>query len=108
MQGVSIQREVEGVTADFTCWLQPGGEGELPGLARERTRQQPMLDLGRERQRDRPLAPFEEVGVAAVRGDDAPPGERCPCDGPPPPPPRRALPRQPQDAATVTPAGPPP
>src|SRR3954452_11594267 len=69
MQGVSIQREVEGVTAAFTRWLQPGGEGELPGLTRERTRQQPMLNLGRERQRDRPLAPFEEVGVPAISDD---------------------------------------
>jgi hypothetical protein len=66
MEGVSIQGEVEGVTSDLTRRLQPGGERELPGLAGERARQQPMLDLGRERQRNRALSPFEEVGVAAI------------------------------------------
>ena len=69
MQYVSLQRKIEGVTADLTRRLQPGGESELPSLARKRTRQQPMLDLSRQRQRNRALSPFKEIGVPAVRND---------------------------------------
>src|SRR5215208_4732052 len=69
MQCVSLERKIEGVTADLTRWLQPGGEGELPGLARKGTRQQTMLDLRRQRQRNRALSPLEEIGVPAVRND---------------------------------------
>src|ERR1051325_318434 len=79
MQRISLQREVEGVTADLTRRLQPGGERELPGLAGKGTGQQPMLDLRRQRQRNRALAPLEQVGVAAVRNDDVSqevPGQR--------------------------------
>jgi hypothetical protein len=67
MQRVPLQRKIESVAADLTRRLQPGGERELPGLAGKGTRQQPMLDLRRQRQRYRPLPPLEEVGVAAVR-----------------------------------------
>src|SRR5437016_13913582 len=70
MQRVSVQRKIEGVTADLTCRLQPGSESELPGLAREGSRQQPMLDLRRERQRNRALSPLEKVGVPAVCDHD--------------------------------------
>jgi hypothetical protein len=67
LQRVPLQRKIESVAADLTRRLQPGGERELPGLAGKGTRQQPMLDLRRQRQRYRPLPPLEEVGVAAVR-----------------------------------------
>jgi hypothetical protein len=69
VQGVSVQRKIEGVTADLARRLQPGGESELPGLARKGTGQQPMLDLRRQRQRYRALSPLEEIGVPAVRYD---------------------------------------
>ena len=70
MQGVAFDREVERVSADVAGGLQPGRERELPGLARVGAGQQPMLDLGGERQADRALAPLEEVGEAAVGDDD--------------------------------------
>src|SRR5207248_3799804 len=69
MQCASVERKVEGVTPDLTRRLQPGGERELPGLARKRPGQQPMLDLRRQRQRNRALSPLEEIGVPAVRYD---------------------------------------
>jgi hypothetical protein len=67
MQRVPLQREVERVTADLTRRLQPGGKRELPRLASKGTRQEAMLDLRRQRQRNRALPPLEQVGVAAVR-----------------------------------------
>jgi hypothetical protein len=70
MQCVSLQRKIEGVTADLTRGLQPSGESELPRLARKSSRQQPMLDLCRQGQRNRALSPFEEIGVPAVRNHD--------------------------------------
>ena len=70
MQRVALQSEVEGVTADVAGGFQPGRERELTGLARVGARQQPMLDLGRERQRNRALAPRKEVGEPAVGDDD--------------------------------------
>jgi hypothetical protein len=36
VQRVALHREVEGVAGDFARGFQPGGERELPGLARER------------------------------------------------------------------------
>ena len=66
MQRVAIQREVERVAAHLAGRLQPAGERELVGLAGEGRREQPPLDLRRERHRHRPLAPFEQVGVPAV------------------------------------------
>src|SRR6478609_4033753 len=70
MERVSVEREVESVTAYLARRLQPGRECELPGLARESTWQQPMLDLRRQRQRNRPLSPLEEIRVAAVCNHD--------------------------------------
>jgi hypothetical protein len=70
MQHAPLHREVEGVAADVARGLQPARERELSGLARVGARQQAMLDLGGERERDRALAPFEEVGEAAVGDDD--------------------------------------
>src|SRR6266498_3172413 len=69
MQCVSLQRKIEGVAAYLTRRLQPGGDGELAGLARKGSRQQSMLDLRRQRQRYRALSPLEEIGVPAVRND---------------------------------------
>src|SRR4030095_12026544 len=71
MQRVSLEREIEGVTADLTRRLQPGGESELTGLARKGTRQQPVLDLRRQRQKKRELYPLEEIGVPPVRNHHA-------------------------------------
>ena len=84
MQRVALERKVECVTADLARRLQPGRERELPRFAGERTRQQPMLDLCGKRQRNRPLPPLEEVGVAAVRDHNVceeMPGERDICHG---------------------------
>ena len=53
-------------TADLPGGLEPSGQCELVRLAGEGRRQQPALDLGRERQRDGALAPLEEVGVTPV------------------------------------------
>ena len=80
MQGVAFDREVERVSGDVARGFQPSRERELPGLARVRAGQQPMLDLGGERQADRALAPFEEVGEAAVRDDDVRERVRGQCD----------------------------
>ena len=70
MQRVALQSEVEGVTADVAGGLEPGRERELTGLARVRARQQPMLDLGRQRQRNRALAPRKKVGEPTIGDDD--------------------------------------
>jgi hypothetical protein len=67
VQCVALHREVEGVAGDFAGGLQPGGERELAGLARERIREQAMLDLRGKRERDRAL---QEVGEAAVGDHD--------------------------------------
>src|ERR1043166_9071911 len=67
MQGVSVQRKIEGVTTDLASRLQQGGDRELPGLTSKGSGQQPMLDLRRQGQRYRALSPLEEIGVAAVR-----------------------------------------
>ena len=69
-QLVAPEREVERVAADLAGGLQPRRERELPGLARVRAGQQPVLDLGGERERHRALAPLEQVGVPAVGDDD--------------------------------------
>jgi hypothetical protein len=47
MQSVPLQRKIERVATDLARGLEPGGEGELPGLACKSTRQQPMLNLRR-------------------------------------------------------------
>ena len=70
VQGVALQGEVERVAADVAGGFQPRRERELPRLARVGARQQAMLDLGRQRERDRALAPGEEVGEATVGDDD--------------------------------------
>jgi hypothetical protein len=67
MQRVSLEGKIERVTADLAGRLQPGGERELPRLAGKGTGQQAMLDLCRQRQRNRALTPLEQIGVAAVR-----------------------------------------
>src|SRR5256885_17268942 len=120
MRGSSAQRRVEGAPPNPPPRLQPGGGRELPGLAGERTRQQPMLDLGRERQRNRALSPFEEVGVAAVRKNHQSqekwrpshprPPPRRPPNPPPPPPGTPPLPpaRAPGGPTTSSPPRPPP
>ena len=69
VQGLAFQGEVERVAPDIARRLQPRRERELTGLARVGAGQQAMLDLRRERERDGPLAPREQVGEAAV-GDD--------------------------------------
>src|SRR3954471_868775 len=79
VQRVALQREVERVAGDFARGFQPRGERELPGLARERVREQTVLDFGGERQRYGPLAPLEEVGEPAVGDDDV--GERVSREG---------------------------
>ena len=76
VQRVALHREVERVAADVAGGLEPAGERELPGLARVRGRQQAVLDFGGERQRDRALAPLEEVGEPAVGDDDVGEGVR--------------------------------
>src|SRR6476660_12827 len=70
MQRISLERKIERVTSDLAGRLQPGGECELPRLAGKGTRQQPMLDLRRQRQRNRALPPLEQIGVAAVCNND--------------------------------------
>src|SRR6478752_8209403 len=77
MERVSVERKIEGVTADLTRRLQPGRKCELPGLAREGSGQQPMLDLSRQGQRNRALSPLEEIGVAAVCNHDVRQEVRC-------------------------------
>jgi len=69
VQRVAVQREVERVAADLTGRLQPAGQRELVRLAGERSGEEPPLDLRRERERNGPLAPLEQVGVPAVRND---------------------------------------
>ena len=80
MQRLPLKRKVEGVTADLARRLQPGGERELPRLAGKSTRQQPMLDLRRQRQRNRALPPLEQIGVAAVRNHHVSQEVRRQCD----------------------------
>ena len=70
VQQAPLQREVEGVAADVAGGFQPPRERELAGLARVRARQQAVLDLGGQRQGNRALAPFEQVGEPAVGDDD--------------------------------------
>ena len=67
VQVVAGQAEVEGVAGDVRGRLQPGGQGERPGLAGLRPGQQPVLDLGGQAQRSGALSPLVEVGVAPVR-----------------------------------------
>jgi hypothetical protein len=70
VQHVALHREVEAVAGDLARGLQPGGERELPRLASEGIREQPMLDLSGERERDGTLAPLEEIGKPAIGDDD--------------------------------------
>jgi hypothetical protein len=69
-EGVAVQREVECVATDVARGLEPCGERELPALAGVRARQEAVLDLRGQRERDRALPPVEEVGVAPVGDDD--------------------------------------
>ena len=69
VQHAPLEREVEGVAANVAGRLEPARDRELPGLAGVGARQEPVLDLGGQRQGHRALAPLEEVGEAAV-GDD--------------------------------------
>ena len=77
MQRVALEAEVEGVAADVPRRLQPPGQRELPGLAGVGAGEQAVLDLGLQRQRHRALAPFEQVGEAAVGDHDV--GQRVRC-----------------------------
>jgi hypothetical protein len=54
-----VHRLGQRTAADLACRLQPGGERELPGLAGKGARQKPILDLRRQRQRNRALPPLE-------------------------------------------------
>ena len=76
VQHAPLQREVEGVAADVARRFQPARERELASLAGVRARQQAVLDLGGERERNRALAPLEEVGEPAVGDDDVRQGVR--------------------------------
>ena len=66
VQRVPVEAVVEGVATDVARRLHRAGDGELPGLARQRGRQQPALDLGGQRERRAALAPLEQVGEAPV------------------------------------------
>jgi hypothetical protein len=76
VQRAPLHREVKGVAADVASRLQPTRKSELPSLARVRTRQQTMLDLGGVRKRKRALAPLEQVREPAVGDDDVRQGVR--------------------------------
>ena len=80
MQRVAIHREVEGVAADVAGGLEPRGEGELPRLAGVGARQQAMLDLGGQRERNGALSPLEQVGEAMVGDHDVGERVRGECD----------------------------
>ena len=70
VQDVTGQAVVEGVAADRRRRLQPGRQGEGPGLAGERGGQQPALDLRGQGERGAALPPLEEVGVPPVGDHD--------------------------------------
>jgi hypothetical protein len=70
VQRVALQGEVERVFAHIAGRFQPGCERELARLACVGPGQQAMLDLGSQRQRNRALAPGEEVGEPTIRDDE--------------------------------------
>ena len=65
MQHVAGEAEVEGVSGDAGCRLQPAREREGPGLARLRSGEQSVLDLRGQAQWSGALAPLVQVGVPA-------------------------------------------
>ena len=76
MQGISLDAEVEDVSADVACWLQPPGQRELAALAGVRGGQELMLELCLQRKRHGTLAPVEQVSEAAVGDHDVGKGVR--------------------------------
>ena len=66
MQGVSFDAEIERVSADIACWLEPSGRRGLAPLAGVRGGQESMLELCLQRKRRRTLDPVEQVSEAAV------------------------------------------
>ena len=51
MQGIPLDAEIERVSADIACWLQPSGQRELAPLAGVRRGQESMLELCLQRKR---------------------------------------------------------